>query len=55
VTAVNTVLMGKNNNISVMMNVFIDSSGNMIISTAPTSVAFVGIIGFNTFSMSWTV
>jgi hypothetical protein len=55
VTAVNTVVVGRNNNVLTLMNVVIDSSGNMIISVALTSSVFAGTIGFNTFSMSWTV
>jgi hypothetical protein len=54
-TAINTVVVGRNNNVLTLMNVVIDSSGNMIISVALTSSFFVGTIGFNTFSMSWTV
>jgi hypothetical protein len=55
VTAINTLVVGRNNNVLTLMNVVIDNAGNMIISVALSSTAFVGTIGFNTFSISWTV
>ena len=55
-TAVNTLMVGLNNNVAILMNGVIDNAGNLII-TMPLSpgASFTGIIGFSTFSVSWTL
>ena len=55
-TAVNTLMIGLNNNVAILMNGVIDNAGNLII-TMPLSpgASFTGIIGFSTFSVSWTL
>lgn len=52
---VNGLLIGKNNGATTLVNVLVDSLGGVTLSVALTSTTWAGNIGFNTFSLSWTL
>ena len=56
VSGINTVLMGVNNNLVTIMNAVATNLGDLIISmpSAP-GVTYTGTIGWNAFSLSWTL
>lgn len=52
---VNSVVVGKNNGVTTLLNVLVDSLGGVTLSVALTSTAWVGNIGFNAFSLCWSL
>ena len=56
VSGINTVLMGVNNNLVTIMNAVLSNLGDMVISmpSAP-GVTYTGTVGWNAFSLSWTL